>query len=250
MSDLEVIETNWQAPPGVRAVMTTRVGGVSQGGFASMNLSDRVGDSPDAVATNTTRLIRKLDLPQAPSWLWQVHGNTVVRNPACCAEPPEADAAVADDRQLVLAIQTADCLPVVLARSDGSAIAAAHAGWRGLAAGVINNVVAELGRPGDCVAWLGPCISPPLFEIDSPVRDAVLAQSPAAESAFESTRAGHWQADLQAIARVQLRAAGVSAVSASQLCTAGDPERLFSWRRDGDKAGRQAALVWFAGGAT
>ena len=245
MSELEVIEANWNAPPCVRAVMTTRLGGVSQGAFASLNLSDRVGDSPDAVAANTTRLIRKLDLPQAPSWLWQVHGNTVVRDPACCAEPPEADAAVTSDKDLVLAIQTADCLPVVLARRDGSAIAAAHAGWRGLVAGVIGNVVAELGRPEDCVAWLGPCISPQAYEIDAVVKDAVLAHTPAADSAFLSTRAGHWAADLQLIARLQLEAVGVSEIAADSTCTASDSQRLFSWRRDGGKTGRQAALVWF-----
>lgn len=246
MSELDVIEANWQAPPGVRAVMTTRLGGVSQGEFASLNLSDRVGDSPDAVASNTTRLIRKLDLPQAPSWLWQVHGNAVVRNPACCAEPPEADAAVADDPKLVLAIQTADCLPVVLARRNGSAIAAAHAGWRGLANGVIANTLAELGDPEACVAWLAPCISQAAYEVDATVRGAILATTPDAEPAFAPARPGHWGADLQAIARLQLKAAGVPAISATAICTAGDPQRLYSWRRDGGSTGRQAALVWFA----
>lgn len=245
MSELEVIEANWQAPPGVRAVMTTRLGGVSQGAFASLNLSDRVGDSPDAVASNTTRLIRKLDLPQAPSWLWQVHGNAVVRNPACCAEPPEADAAVADDRSLVLAIQTADCLPVVLARRDGSAIAAAHAGWRGLAAGVIGNVVAALGQPENSVAWLAPCISAPAYEVDAKVRDALVASTPGGEAAFKPTQPGHWLADLQQIARMQLQAAGITTVAATAVCTFADERRLFSWRRDGGETGRQAALVWF-----
>lgn len=248
MSDFQVVEADWSAPPGVRAVMTTRLGGVSVGPYASMNLSDRVGDSPDAVASNTTRLIRKLDLPQAPSWLWQVHGNAVVRNPACCAEPPEADAAVADDRSLVLAIQTADCLPVILARRDGSAIAAAHAGWRGLGNGVLAATIKALGQPQECVAWLAPCISAPAYEVDATVRDSVLAQSPTAESAFVQTRSDHWLADLRAIADLQLRGLGVDDISASRACTAGEGERFYSWRRDGGNTGRQAALVWFASG--
>lgn len=248
MSDLQVVDADWNAPPGVRAVMTTRLGGVSAGPYASMNLSDRVGDSPDAVAANTTRLIRKLDLPQAPSWLWQVHGNAVVRNPACCAEPPEADAAVADDHSLVLAIQTADCLPVILARRDGSAIAAAHAGWRGLGNGVVAATVSALGEPQNCVAWLAPCISAPAYEVDAKVRDNILAQTPSAEAAFVATRGGHWSADLRAIAGLQLRLAGVGDISVSGDCTAGDSRRYYSWRRDGDNTGRQAALVWFDSG--
>ena len=248
MSAPDWVDADWAAPPGVRAVCTTRQGGVSLGAHASQNLSDRVGDSPDAVATNTQRLIEALDLPEPPAWLWQVHGAEVVHDPACCADPPEADAAVTTRRHRVLGIQVADCLPVAFASADGRAIGAAHAGWRGLAAGVLPATVQAMPcDPGSVVAWLGPCIGAARYEVDAPVRDALLRATPAAEGAFVDTRPGHWTADLRAVADAQLRAAGVESVAASTTCTAADAQRFYSYRRDGGRTGRQALLEWFAG---
>lgn len=247
MSAPDWVEADWAAPPGVRAVCTTRRGGVSTGPFASQNLSDRVGDSPDAVAANTQRLIEALDLPESPAWLWQVHGAEVVRDPACCAEPPEADAAVTTRRDRVLGIQVADCLPVAFASADGQVIAAAHAGWRGLAAGVLPATVQAMPcAPAELHAWLGPCIGATRYEVDAPVRDALLQAVPSAEAALAGTRPGHWTADLRQVAAAQLRAAGVTTITASAACTAGEAERFYSYRRDGGRSGRQALLVWFA----
>ena len=246
MTAPEWIDANWDAPAGVRAVFTTRIGGVSTGPYASLNLSDRVGDSPDAVAANTQRLIEALDLPQSPAWLWQVHGAEVVTNPSCCAEPPEADAAICNPPDRVLGIQTADCLPVALASSDGRCIGAAHAGWRGLVAGVVPAAVRAMDcAPGELHAWLGPCIGAGAYEIDAPVRDALLRAQPAAEAAMTGSRPGHWLADLRGIARLQLQAAGVNRIAASDACTASDSERYYSYRRDDGRCGRQALLVWF-----
>lgn len=238
---------DWPAPPDVHAFTTLRCGaGVSQAPFDAFNLGARCGDEAAAVAANREGLIDEFSLPAAPHWLHQVHGTYVVRatrrDPG--TEEPEADAAVASDAGIVLAVLTADCLPVVFAAEDGTEIAAAHAGWRGLAAGVLENTVAALqAPPGRILAWLGPAAGPQAYEIGEEVFDAFVSRDARAESAFAATRAGHWRVDLYALARQRLRDAGVDRVYGGGLCTISDPQRFFSHRRD-RRTGRMATLVY------
>lgn len=241
------IDADWPAPPGVRAVTTVRHGlGVSMPPFDSCNLGIRNGDDPAAVAANRTALVDALRLPSAPRWLRQVHGTTVAREPG--RDEPQADAAVTTVAGTVLAILTADCLPLVLAARDGAQVAVAHAGWRGLCAGVLEATVAAMDTaPADLIAWLGPAAGPDAYEIDAPVRDAFIAADPQAASAFAAARPGHWRMDLYAIARQRLSRAGIAAadVHGGGLCTISDPRRFFSHRRDG-RGGRIATLAWMS----
>lgn len=243
------LDADWPAPPGVRAVTSLRSGdGVSQPPFDRLNLGMNSGDDPAAVRENRRRLRAWLGLPGEPVWLRQVHGTGVVRlhaNPGPEAgEGIEADASVTSDPNTVLAILTADCLPVVFAAADGSEIAAAHAGWRGLAAGVLEATVAAMATPPPHLqAWLGPAAGPKHYEIGAEVRDAFVARDPGASSAFLPTRPGHWHADLYALARRRLVAAGVPAIYGGGLCTIADPARFFSHRRDA-RTGRLVTLAW------
>ncbi|MBS0364420.1 MAG: peptidoglycan editing factor PgeF [Proteobacteria bacterium] len=234
--------------PGVRAAFSLRAGGVSIGPFASLNVGVHVGDSPAAVTRNRQRIRESLTLPADPAWLEQVHGTGVaVLNPAD-PDPPRplaaADAVVTRRPRAVCAIQVADCLPVLLAARDGSAVGAAHAGWRGLAAGVIEAAVGALAVPqNDLVAWLGPCIGPGHFEVGGEVREAFLAHDPGADEAFVANARGRWQCDLPQLARRRLGRLGLRAISGGQWCTYADAARFFSYRRDG-QCGRMAALIW------
>jgi len=249
---LDLISAGWPAPPNVRAVATTRTGGVSSGAFASLNLGDHVNDDADAVRQNRALLRAALRLPGDPVWLSQVHGNTVVTldGTAASSTPRRiADAAVTRAPGVVCAVLTADCLPVLFCNRAGTRVAAAHAGWRGLAGGVLEATVtalADAGAPADSLlAWLGPAIGPASYEVGTEVRDSLLRADPSAEDAFEATRPGHWRLDLYAAARARLRRAGVVAVSGGDLCTLADPDRFYSYRRDG-VTGRQATLIWVA----
>lgn len=234
---------DWPAPDAVLAVATTRAGGVSTGPYASMNLGAHVGDDAGAVRDNRRVLRRELGLAAEPRWLSQVHGNTVVDAGIVGAGTPEADASVSRARGTACAVLTADCLPVLFAACDGSAVGAAHAGWRGLAAGVIESTVAALQRPPDqLLAWLGPAISQAAFEVGLEVRDAFTAVDPAAEEHFEANSRGRLQADLYGLARQRLRAAGVHAVYGGGWCTFEDQRRFFSYRRD-RACGRMASVV-------
>jgi YfiH family protein len=243
MSDAAALR--WQPHPRVRAASTLRTApGVSVAPFDRCNLGENSGDDSDAVAANRAGLVAALGLPAAPRWLRQVHGTGVVRFAAADAGQPTADAAVTDTPGVVLAILTADCLPVLFAARDGSEVAAAHAGWRGLVGGVIETTVAAMHHaPADLVAWLGPAAGPDVYEIGDEVRDAFLADDPAAAGAFVATRPGHWRIDLFALARRRLARAGVAAVEGGGVCTISDPRRFYSFRRDG-RTGRQASLVW------
>ncbi len=236
-----LIEPDWPAPPGVRCGVTTRAGGVSTGAYASLNLGDHVGDDPDRVTENRRRLEAALSLPEAPRWLAQVHGSRVLRLPA---EPVGAgDGAVTAAAGVVCAVLTADCLPVLLARRDGSAVGVAHAGWRGLAAGVLANAVGMLGGPPEAMlAWLGPAITAPAYEVGPDVHDALMGADPRLGAALTANAAGRWQADLMLAARLALGAAGVTAVYGGSLCAHSDP-RFFSHRRQAP-CGRMAALIW------
>lgn len=238
------IVPEWPAPPNVRALITTRNGGVSTGPYASFNLGRRSGDDPQAVAANRARL-RGL-LPQEPKWLKQVHG-THVADADAPDEMPEADASIARSAGTVCAIMIADCLPVLLCNRSGSVVAAAHAGWRGLAGGVIENAVREMGKagaaPADLLAYLGPAIGPSSFEVGIDVYDAFLARDPLCAQAFTPYRPGKWLADLFMLARQALEHSGVNRIYGGGVCTASGPERFFSYRRD-KTTGRMAALIW------
>ena len=242
------IEADWPAPRGVRALATTRSGpGVSQPPFDVFDLGLRNGDDVAAVAENRQRLEDALQLPSPPRWLRQVHGTTVAIEPG--EGEPEADAAVTRTPGTVLAILTADCLPVAFAANEGSEVAVAHAGWRGLAAGVLEATVAAMQTPPrDIVAWLGPAAGPDAYEIGENVFDAFAARDPRAASAFRATRAGHWNLDLYALAKQRLADVGVMSVHGGGLCTMSDPARFYSHRRstsDGSgRTGRMATLVW------
>jgi len=240
------LEADWPAPPGVRAVTSLRSGeGVSLAPYDRLNLGMNCGDDPAAVLENRRRLAGWLQLPSQPFWLRQVHGVGVVRVGAGGPLPePEADAAVTSGRGVVLAILTADCLPVVFAARDGSEIGAAHAGWRGLAAGVLEATVAALRTPpGELVAWLGPAAGPRDYEIGEEVRAAFVGPDPGAAGAFVATRPGHWRVDLYALARRRLATIGLAEVHGGGLCTIADPARFYSHRRDG-RSGRLATLAW------
>jgi len=232
-------------PPGVRAAVTTRdLAGFSRAPFGRFNLGAHCGDAPEAVAANRERLMELLELPGRPLWLRQVHGTGVVDAEALPADAePEADAAITREPGRVLAVLTADCLPVIFAACDGSVIGVAHAGWRGLAAGVLEATLSRMAvDPVQVIAWLGPSIGAASYEVGSEVRDAFLACVPSAADAFTATRPGHWRCDLPAIARRRLHMAGLRRVDGGSFDTCADP-RFHSYRRD-RHTGRFATLVW------
>lgn len=249
-----LLPADWPAPPGVHAFSTLRHGaGVSPAPYDSLNLGSRCGDAVDAVRANRAELVSRGRLPSAPRWLRQVHGVEVARfyrAAPVADEEPEADAAVTSIPGVVLAILTADCLPVVFAAEDGSEVAAAHAGWRGLVDGVLEATVAEMRTPPQrLLAWLGPAAGPQAYEVGQEVFDRFVSADPAAQSAFAATRPGHWHVDLYALARMRLARAGVARrIHGGGLCTISDPLRFHSHRRstlDGSgQSGRLATLVW------
>lgn len=237
---------DWPVPGSVRVFSTLRSGGASEGAYASLNLAMHVGDREDRVAENRRRLGAVLALPSEPLWLNQVHGVAVARHTDRGASAP-ADAAVAFEPGQVCAVLTADCLPVVLADRGATRVAVAHAGWRGLAAGVLESAIAALGVPASqLAAWLGPAISQPAFEVGAEVRAAFLANSPRYDAAFTENVRGRYQADLYALARLALEQSGVGSVYGGGWCTFGEPERFFSYRRDGGRTGRFATVAWLA----
>lgn len=237
---------DWPVPRSVRALSTCRGGGVSQGRYASLNLGSHVEDAAVAVSENRRLLRAATGLPVEPMWLTQVHGVGVcdldtdeVSGPAC-----PADAAVTRQPGRVCAILTADCLPVLLAAQSGDRVGAAHAGWRGLAAGVIEATVEALGCPGESLlAWLGPAIGPGHFEVGAEVREELLRADPAAEGALERNARGRYMADLYALARSRLTRLGVRRIYGGGECTYAAADKYFSHRRDG-LTGRQATLIW------
>lgn len=241
-----ILRPNWPAPPRVRAAFSLRSGGVSVPPWDSLNLGAHVGDDPPSVRENRRRLREALSLPAEPRWLEQVHGVAVSRDHAA-ATPPIADAFVTDRPGVVAAIMVADCIPVLFCEREGRVVAAAHAGWRGLAAGVLENTVAAMGvDPGRLVAWMGPAIGPDAFEVGSEVRAAFVeaACGEGAAARFRPSPAGRWLCDLTGLARDRLARLGVGQVCGGGLCTASDPGRFYSHRRDALRTGRMAALVW------
>jgi polyphenol oxidase len=234
---------DWELPTGVHAAFTTRIGGVSTAPWDSFNLAAHVGDDPAHVDANRARLTELLALAERPFWLEQVHGIDVL-NPAAQSGRCVGDASITDTAGKVCVVMVADCLPVLFVTRDGRRIGAAHAGWRGLAAGVLERTMSVLGAPGrELKAWLGPAISREHFEVGEEVRAAFLSADAQAINCFEANSRGRWQADLAGLARRRLAALGVTDVSGGEWCTFADRERFFSHRRDG-KGGRMAALIW------
>lgn len=249
-----VLIPDWPAPERVRAYSTLRTGGFSQAPFDALNLALHVGDDPATVRRNREHLVSTLDLPAQPLWLEQVHGVEVHALSGSMSGPlpatdrvPKADASVTDQPDKVCVVMTADCLPVLFCDRSGSRVAAAHAGWRGLASGVLEATVAALGGPAaEIMAWIGPAIGADRFEVGDEVRQAFMAGDPQAASAFRPSRQGHWLADMVMLARRRLGRAGVVSVYGGQWCTYSDSERFYSYRRE-PKTGRMASLIYLDG---
>ena len=248
-----IIRPEWPAPRGVRAAFTLRTGGVSIAPYDSLNLGAGIGDVPEAVAENRRRVRDWLGLPAEPGWLEQVHGVGVVelgagRGGDSQGRSPTGDASVARGPGRVCAIRVADCMPVLFAAWDGSVVGAAHAGWRGLAGGVLEATLGRLGVPAsELIAWMGPAIGPKHFEVGDDVRVAFTAADSGAASAFVANARGRWQCDLYALARRRLSGLGVSGIYGGGWCTFAEADRFFSYRRDG-QCGRMAALIWIEPG--
>lgn len=239
-----LITPDWPAPPNVGAFVTTRETGPSQGDFAAFNLAHNVGDNSDHVDLCRRQLHKELSDERPLMWLKQTHGARVQQH--FQKKPPEADAALAKSRDYACVVLTADCLPVLFCDRAGTRVAVAHAGWRGLAGGVLEATVAALNTPPDDVlVWLGPAISNAQFEVGAEVYDAFIAVNPGAEEAFDHSpyRLGHQMADLYRLARLRLEALGIHHVSGGHFCTACEP-RFYSYRRDNGRTGRMASVIW------
>lgn len=265
----EWIVPDWPAPAKVRAMSTTRLGGVSTGVYASLNLGLHVGDVVESVAENRQRLRAELDLHKEPHWLKQTHSAHVATighlkntlSPAAVGErgrvrgsaqatqagnldATAADAAITQSTDEVCAIMTADCLPVLFCDRAGTTVAAAHAGWRGLAAGVLEATVAAMQTPAeDILVWLGPAIGAQAYEVGDEVRAALMQAQPLAEQAFESAGTDKWLCDLYLLASQRLRHTGIRYIYGGGFCTYTDRKRFYSYRRDGE-CGRMATLIW------
>jgi polyphenol oxidase len=235
------LKPDWPLPLHIHAAVTLREGGVSQGGYASLNPADHVGDAPEAVAGNRRIICKQLNLPNEPVWLQQVHGIHVARADAPDGLP--ADASVARQAGTVCAVLTADCLPVLLCGDHGAVIGAAHAGWRGLHAGVIQQTVAAM-QASHYSVWLGPAIGAQRFEVGAEVREAFLQLGRNRAAAFVATAGGKWLADIYQLARLQLAELDISAIYGGEYCTVSDAARFYSYRRDGAITGRMASLIW------
>ncbi|TAK80993.1 MAG: peptidoglycan editing factor PgeF [Betaproteobacteria bacterium] len=220
-----ILHPQWDAPARVRSLMTTRESG--------------------DMAKDAARVALRRSLPADPAWLRQVHG-TAVLDLDSSVDDVTADAAITRSGKRVCVVQVADCMPVLLADRSGTVVGAAHAGWRGLAAGVLEATLAAMRVPGEQIlAWLGPAIGPSVYEVGDEVRAAFLARDEAASQAFSPTRPGHWLLDLYQVARQRLHAEGITSIHGGDLCTYSDRKRFYSYRRDGP-TGRMAALIWLA----
>ena len=244
---------HWPAPANIHAATTLRTGGVSQGPYSSLNPAAHVGDDADRVGQNRRIIREMLDLPAEPVWLDQIHSNRAVKA-VTTASLQQADASYTDDSGVVCAVLTADCLPLLVCSTDGTQVAAIHAGWRGLLAAVISNTVDAMqipsnsplckrGARGDLLIWLGPAIGPDCFEVGAEVRDAFLEKSTAFISAFKEKSHGKWLADIYRLARIELAALGIAKVYGGNSCTFTEHERFYSYRRD-TQTGRMATLIW------
>lgn len=246
MTSPSLLEFEWKLPPGVRAAFTTRLGGVSEAPWDSFNVATHVNDVPEHVAANRAQLRKLLELNAEPAWLNQVHG--VVVHDVDVSEPSDklvtADASITSRAYAACVVMVADCLPLLFASQDGLRIGAAHAGWRGLASGVIEQTVKAMRVPGrELKAWIGPCISREHFEVGEEVREEFVKHDACASAFFDRNSRGRWQADLVGLAKRRLQQVGIAEVSGGNWCTFADRTRFYSHRRDG-KGGRLAALIW------
>ena len=239
----DLIIPDWPASPNIKAVISTRNGGVSCGSFASLNLGNHVGDNVAHVAENRRRFCSRL--PQPPVWLRQVHGTHVAYAHDAPAMPETgADAAVTDRVGIPCAVMVADCLPVLFCDTAGTVVGAAHAGWRGLCAGVLQNTVAAMQvPPAKIMAYMGPAIGPHAFEVGAEVRAAFMAADAAAAASFSAIGHEKYRADIYKLAKLFLARVGVTALYGGEFCTVEEPGRFFSYRRD-QVTGRMAAAVW------
>lgn len=243
---IDVIQANWPAPPHVRAFTTTRMGGFSLAPYDTFNLATHVGDSALDVIQNREVLARKKNLPHAPLWLEQNHTTTVVSADLPYEAYPTADASFSFLPERVCAVLTADCLPVLVCDKQGTQVAAIHAGWKGLAAGIIPATLLKLkANPKDILVWMGPAIGPEAFEVKDDVRDIFIDAKSAKSDHFREKAKGLYLADMYSIARFQLSKCGVDEVYGGEYCTFSDPERFFSYRRN-NVTGRMASVIWLA----
>lgn len=257
MNQKNSLIADWPVPKNIHAFTTLRNGmGVSKPPFDQFNLGNRnseQGDDPIAVEKNRELLVQTFSLPDHPHWLRQVHGvdvlrfdNTPKRSGDYQQDEPVADASVTSQKNIVLSILTADCLPALFCNSDGSEVAAAHAGWRGLASGVLENTVRAMhSKPVDMMVWLGPAAGPAAYEIGTDVRDAFIHHDKQAETAFLQTRENHWKVDLYQLARMRLQSMGVTKIYGGEHCTISEAGKFFSHRRD-QQTGRMASLIWMS----
>jgi YfiH family protein len=244
MTEPSWITPEWPAPANVGALSTLRTGGVSRGSYASLNLATHVGDERDDVVRNRALLRQAANLPVEPIWLEQVHGSDVWLAHAVSSSPPIADASVARGKQQICAILTADCLPVIFCDLDGTAVGAAHAGWRGLAGGVLGATLREMGSsPGRVIAWMGPAIEQSAFEVGDEVREQFMGRMSQHANAFVRNERGRWQADIYALARRELDALGIAGVYGGGFKVHAEAERFYSYRRE-KQTGRMATMVW------
>ena len=241
---MPVIKATWPAPSHIVTYTTTRVGGVSVEPYGSLNPATHVGDNPEYVDANRRVIAEQLCLPSEPIWLDQVHGIEIV-NAEARISVPQADGSMTSLDNVVCAIQTADCLPVLFCDVAGDEVAAVHAGWRGLLNGILENTVSRFTAPASNVlVWMGPAISAAHFEVGPEVRKAFVTKFVEAEQAFTKTnKQGHYMADLYTLARICLRAVGVNAIYGGEFCTYTDSERFYSYRRDG-VTGRMLSLIY------
>ncbi|MEQ1486619.1 peptidoglycan editing factor PgeF [Methyloglobulus sp.] len=239
--DKHWLQPDWPAPVNVHAATTLRTGGVSKGEYASLNPATHVGDSADLVSQNRHILKTMLNLPSEPIWLNQTHSNRAVKAIATDA-PQEADASYTDQPGIVCTVMTADCLPLLVCSTDGTEIAAIHAGWRGLLDGVIDNTINAL-KNKDLLVWLGPAIGSERFEVGVEVHTAFLTKSAEYAPAFKQQSQDKWLADIYQLARINLATLGINKVYGGNFCTVTDKERFYSYRRD-QVTGRMATLIW------
>jgi len=238
------IKPEWPAPARVKALTTSRIGGVSQTDFSSLNIATHVGDKVCAVDANRKIVCNSLNLPAKPQWLEQVHGKELVYLDGIdTSRIIKADAAFTHNTGVVCTVMTADCLPVLLCKQDGTAVAAIHAGWRGLLAGIIEKTVAKITEPEILLAWLGPAIGPGRFEVGVEVKDAFVDKSVVMQQAFRQIAPQHYLADLYALARMVLIQQGVKMIYGGEHCTYNEKDKFYSYRRQ-PKTGRMASLIW------
>ena len=235
------LEPDWPAPANIYAATTLRTGGVSQDSFTSLNPAPHVGDDPDRVRQNRRIIREMLDLPAEPVWLDQIHSNRAIKA-GKTASLQQADAIYTNESGVVCAVMTADCLPLLVCSSDGAQVAAIHAGWRGLLAGVIGNTLVAMQQQ-NLLVWLGPAIGADCFEVGGEVRDAFLEKSAEFNQAFKERGNGKWLADIYQLARVELAALGITNLYGGNFCTVSENERFYSYRRD-TQTGRMATLIW------